>query len=81
MIPVRISKYKNIFANFCSVPNWSKEVFVIKKIKKSVPWIYVISDLQKANKKEFRIEKVMRINDMLNDIMAKIVLLAVGLIK
>ena len=60
MIPVRISKYKNIFANFCSVPNWSEEFFVIKKIKKSVPWIYVISDLQKVNKKEFRIEKVIR---------------------
>ena len=60
MILVRISKYKNIFANFCSVPNWSEEVFVIKKIKKSVPWIYVISDLQKVNKKEFRIEKVIR---------------------
>ena len=58
MIPVRISKYKNIFANFCSVPNWSEEVFVIKKIKKTVPWIYVIIDLQKTNKKEFRIEKV-----------------------
>ena len=58
MIPVRISKYKNVSANFCSVPNWSEEVFVIKKIKKTVPWIYVISDLQKTNKKEFRIEKV-----------------------
>ena len=57
MIPVRISKYKNIFANFCSVPNWSEEVFVIKKIKKSVPWIYVISDLQKANKKSLELKK------------------------
>ena len=29
---VRISKYKNIFANGY-MPNWSEEVFVIKKIK------------------------------------------------
>ena len=26
----RISKYKNIFAK-CYVPNWSEEIFVIKK--------------------------------------------------
>ena len=32
---VRISKYKNIFA----------KVFVISKIKNTVPWTYVISDL------------------------------------
>ena len=30
---VRISKYKNIFAKFYT-PNWSEEVFVIKKVKK-----------------------------------------------
>ena len=30
---VRISKYKNIFAKGY-VPNWSEEVFVIKKVKK-----------------------------------------------
>ena len=29
---VRISKYENIFAK-CYVPNWSQEVFVIKKVK------------------------------------------------
>ena len=28
---VRISKYKNIFAKGCP-PNWSEEVFVIKKV-------------------------------------------------
>ena len=33
----RISKYKNIFANG-NTPNWSEEVFVIKKIKNTVPW-------------------------------------------
>ena len=30
---VRISKYKNIFAKRYT-PNWSEEVFVIKKVKK-----------------------------------------------
>ena len=30
---VRISKYKNSFAKDCT-PNWSEEVFVIKKVKK-----------------------------------------------
>ena len=42
---VRISKYKNIFAKGY-VPNWSEEVFVIKKVKNTVPWTYVISDLK-----------------------------------
>ena len=41
---VRISKYKNIFAKDYT-PNWSEEIFVIKKIKNTVPWIYVVSDL------------------------------------
>ena len=40
---VRISKYKNIFAKGYA-PNWS-EVFVINKIKNTVPWTYAISDL------------------------------------
>ena len=34
---VRITKYKNIFAKGYS-PNWSEEVFVIKKVKNTVPW-------------------------------------------
>ena len=34
---VRISKYKNIFAKGYT-PNWSEEVFVIKKVKNTVPW-------------------------------------------
>ena len=68
---VRISKYKNIFAKGYT-PNWSEEVFVIKKVKNTVPWTYVINDLndeeiigtfyekelQKTNQEEFRIEKV-----------------------
>ena len=70
---VRISKYKNIFAKGY-MPNWSEEVFVIKQVKNTVPWTYVINDLngeeiigifygkelQKTNQEEFRIEKVIR---------------------
>ena len=41
---VRISKHKNIFAKCCA-PNWSEEIFVIKGIKNTVPWTYVINDL------------------------------------
>ena len=33
---VRISKCKNIFAKGY-VPNWSEEVFIIKKVKNTVP--------------------------------------------
>ena len=68
---VRISKYKDIFAKGYT-PNWSEEVFITSKIKNTVPWTYVINDLngeeiigtfygkelQKTNQKEFRIEKV-----------------------
>ena len=43
---VRISKYKNIFAKG-PTPNWSEEVFVIKKVKNMVPWTYVINDLNR----------------------------------
>ena len=70
---VRIAKYKNIFAKRYT-PNWSEEVFVIWKVKSTVPWIYVINDLngdeiigifyekelQKTNQQEFRIEKVIK---------------------
>ena len=35
---------KNIFAKGYT-PNWSEEVFVINKIKNTVPWTYAISDL------------------------------------
>ena len=41
---VRVSKYKNIFAEGY-MSNWSKEVFVVSKIKNKVPWTYVINDL------------------------------------
>ena len=48
---VRISKYKNIFPKGYT-PNWSEEVFVIKKVKNTVPWTYVIND--------FNAEKITR---------------------
>ena len=40
---VGISKYKNTFAKGYT-PNWSEEVFVISKIKNTVPWTYAIND-------------------------------------
>ena len=40
----RISEYKKCFAKGF-VPNWSEEVFVIKKVKNTVPQTYVISNL------------------------------------
>ena len=41
----RISKYKNIFAKGY-IQNWSEEVFLVKKVKNTVPWTYVTSDLK-----------------------------------
>ena len=41
---VRILKYKNIFAKGYA-PNWWEEVFVVSKIKNTVLWTYVVSDL------------------------------------
>ena len=41
---VTISKYKNIFEKRYT-PNCSEEVFVVSKIKNTIPWTYVISDL------------------------------------
>ena len=69
---VRISKYKNIFTKGY-MSNWSEEIFIIKKIKNTVSWTYVLNDLngeeiigtfyknelQGASQKEFRIEKVL----------------------
>ena len=54
--------------------NWSEEIFVTKEIKNTVPWTYVLNDLngeeiigtfyekelQKINQEEFRIEKVIK---------------------
>ena len=41
---VRISKFKKIFAEEY-IPNWSEEVSVIKKVKNTVPWTYLVNDL------------------------------------
>ena len=41
---VRISKYKNIFAKGY-MPNWSEDIFVVGKNKKTVPWTDVINDI------------------------------------
>ena len=41
---VRISKYKSIFAKGYA-PNWSEEIFVISKVKNTVPLTYVINNL------------------------------------
>ena len=70
---IRISKYKNSFAKGYA-PNWSEEVFVVSKIKNTVPWTYVVNDLsgeeitgsfyenelQKTSQEIFRIEKVLK---------------------
>ena len=70
---VRISKFKNVFAKGYT-PIWNEEIFIVKKIKNTIPWTYVISnlngeeivgsfyekELQKTNQKEFRIEKVIK---------------------
>ena len=68
---VRISKHKNIFAKGYT-PNWNEMIFVVKKIKNTVLWTYIISDLngeeivgsfyekesQKTNQKQLSIQKV-----------------------
>ena len=40
----RISKCKNIFAEGYT-PNWSEEVFIIKKVKNTVLWTFDTSEL------------------------------------
>ena len=70
---VRISIYNNMFAKRYT-PNWSEEVFVIKNVKNTIQWTYVITDLngeeiietfyeeelQKTNQQEFRMEKIIK---------------------
>ena len=69
---VRISDYKNVFAKGYT-QNWSDENFMITKIKDTVPWTYVVSDLRwwwtcywkflwkkPASQEKFRIEKVIK---------------------
>ena len=43
---VRILKYKNT-SRKGYVPNWSEQVLVIKKVKNTVPWTYVIGKKKK----------------------------------
>ena len=93
---VRISKYKNCFAKGYT-PNWSEEVFLIKKVKNTVPWTHIINDLdgekiigtfyekklQKTNQQEFGIERVIK-NKVINYMSngkVMIVRLIAGLIK
>ena len=70
---VRVSKSKNIFTKGY-ILNWLEEIFVVSRIKNTVPWTYIFNDLngeeiietfyekkqQKTNQKEFRIEKVIK---------------------
>ena len=56
------------------MPNWSEEVFISSKIKNTVPWTYIINDLdgeeiigkfyekelQNTDQKEFRKGKVLK---------------------
>ena len=91
---VRISKYKTIFAKGYT-PKWSEEVFVVSKIKNTVPWTYVINDLkgekiigtfyekelQKTNQQEFRIEKVIKRKGYMSNGKVMIIRLIAGLIK
>ena len=73
---VRVSMYKNIFAKVHNL-NWSQEVLVIRKVKNTVPWKYVIIDLNgkdivrtffekempKSSQKELRIQKAISRKD------------------
>ena len=67
---MKISKYKTTFLKGYT-PNWSKEGFTIKKVKNTVPWTYVINDVneeeivgifyqKELQIKEFRTEKVIK---------------------
>ena len=76
ILNLRNSKFKNTFAKGCT-PNWSEEVFIIKKVQNTVQWTHVINDLngeeiigtiyetelQKANQQKVRIEKVIKKKD------------------
>ena len=70
---IRISNYKNIFAKEYT-PNWSEEVFVVSRIKNTVPWTYIVSnlngeettgsfyekELQITSPEKFKIEEVLK---------------------
>ena len=70
---VKISKYENIFAKGYT-PNWPEKDFVIKEVKNTFLWTYVVNDvngeeiigtfyekeLQKTNQQRFKREKVIK---------------------
>ena len=70
---VWISKYKNIFSKGYT-QNWSEEDFIISKNKNTVPWTYMVSDLndgkivgcfnekelQKTSQEKFWVEKILK---------------------
>ena len=92
----RISKYKIIFAEVYT-PNWSEEVFVVSKIENTVPWTYIVRDLngeeitgsfyekelQKTSQKKFRIEKYLKekVINCKSNGKGMVIILIVGLIK
>ena len=49
VILLEYQNIKNIFAKGYT-PNWSEEAFMIKKVKSTLLWTYVINDL---NREEF----------------------------
>ena len=46
---VRILKYESIFGKGYT-QDWLEEVFVVSKIKNTVPWTYVINDLKEITR-------------------------------
>ena len=83
---VRISKYKNTFAEGYT-PNWSEEILAIKKINdlngEEITKTLYENELQRTNQEEFTIKIVIKkkvINHMLNGT-DMIIHLIVGLIK
>ena len=71
-----MSEYQNIkiFLLTGYIPTWSEKAFVIKKVKNTLSWTYILCDLngeeivgtfyekelQKKNLKEFRVETVIK---------------------
>ena len=69
----KVGDHVRILAKGCT-PNWSEEVFVVSRIENTVPWTYVINDLngelitgsfykkelQKTSQEKFRMEKVLQ---------------------
>ena len=64
-------EYQNTKIFLLNSPNWSEEVFFVKKNRNTISWTYIINDLngqeiierfyekelQKIDQQEFRIEK------------------------